>query len=112
MCNKQDLVTNVMDLSEAEARKDNPNIPKSSKVDFLAIAEEAVVMSRMAVDKANKPLIQKGVELKNRIAEIGKVPIVTFGTRLVVWSLELSYDSTHMLHVLGKGWGIITNVPS
>ncbi|CAK9111450.1 unnamed protein product [Durusdinium trenchii] len=71
-----DLVTNVMDLSEAEARKDNPNIPKSSKVDFLAIAEEAVVMSRMAVDKANKPLIQKGVELKNRIAEIGKVPIV------------------------------------
>lgn len=36
MCNKQDLVTNVMDLSEAEARKDNPNIPKSSKAEWTA----------------------------------------------------------------------------
>eukprot|EP00435_Cladocopium_sp_Y103_P011004 s3117_g2.t2 len=74
-----DLVTNVMDLSESEQRKragSKERKPYEQKVNFLAITEEAVVMSRMAVDKANKPLIKAGVELKNCTRDIGKVPIV------------------------------------
>lgn len=72
-----DLVTNVMDLSDSEQRKRaESKACTEQKVNFLAIAEEAVVMSRMAVDKANKPLIKAGVELKNCTRDIDKVPLV------------------------------------
>lgn len=73
-----DLVTNVMDLSESEQRKKNAGSKAyaEQKVNFVAITEEAVVMSRMAVDKAGKPLIKAGVELKNCTRDIGKVPLV------------------------------------
>jgi len=72
-----DLVTNVMDLSESERQKKSGSKSKlQQKVNFVAIAEETVVMSRMAVDKANKPLIKPGVELRNCVRDIGQVPIV------------------------------------
>ena len=72
-----DLVTNVMDLSDSEKRKHADTKPScEQKVNLLAIAEEAVVMSRMAVDKANKPLIKPGVELNNCLRDMGKVPLV------------------------------------
>ncbi|CAE8670774.1 unnamed protein product [Polarella glacialis] len=73
-----DLVTNVMDLTESDKRKRSgiafhkPQIA----VDFAKIAEEAVVMTTLAVDKANKPLVCDSVVLKNEICDLKQIPIV------------------------------------
>ncbi|CAE7208735.1 arcB [Symbiodinium sp. KB8] len=73
-----DLVTNIMDLAESDKRKKSaePLAVMRQKVNFLSIVEEIIVMSRHAVDKANKPLIKTGVELRNLVRNMERVPVV------------------------------------
>jgi len=73
-----DLVTNIMDLAESDKRKKStePLAMIRQKVNFLSIVEEIIVMSRQAVDKANKPLIKTGVELRNLVRDMERVPVV------------------------------------
>ncbi|CAE7944524.1 luxQ, partial [Symbiodinium sp. KB8] len=76
-----DVVTNALELSEGEQRKllSEPSA-SSQKVSFAAVAEEVVTMARLAVDKANKPLLKPGVEIKNLMAEQEQIPLVLGNT--------------------------------
>jgi len=73
-----DLVTNVMELSEgqqmheAKVKKGKVRLP----VNWLDLAEEVVVMTTMAVDKANKPLVNPAVHILNNVSMLDQVPIV------------------------------------
>ncbi|CAE8587047.1 unnamed protein product [Polarella glacialis] len=73
-----ELVTNVMDLTEAEKRKQAgaPKKAPSAPVNFAEIAEEAVVMTSLAVDKANKSLVHSAVTLVNEITKMKELPVV------------------------------------
>lgn len=77
----RDVVTNALELSEGEQRKllSEPSA-SSQKVSFAAVAEEVVTMARLAVDKANKPLLKPGVEIKNLMAEQEQIPLVLGNT--------------------------------
>jgi len=72
-----DLVSNIMDLAQHEKRKkEGKPIPKpTAPVNFTLIAEEVTVMTNMAVDKMNKPLIRPTVRLVNKLAGT-RVPII------------------------------------
>jgi len=76
-----DVVTNALELSEGEHRKlfSEPSA-SSEKVSFAAVAEEVVTMARLAVDKANKPLLKPGVEIKNLMSEREQIPMVLGNT--------------------------------
>ena len=62
-----DLVTNIMDLSEA---------PEEAKVNFAELVEEVFVMTNAAVDRSHAPLVKPGVELKNKLKDMTQIPLV------------------------------------
>eukprot|EP00933_Yihiella_yeosuensis_P075660 TRINITY_DN8510_c0_g2_i2.p1 TRINITY_DN8510_c0_g2~~TRINITY_DN8510_c0_g2_i2.p1 ORF type:complete len:930 (-),score=212.48 TRINITY_DN8510_c0_g2_i2:88-2877(-) len=73
-----DLVTNVMELSESE-KKQQASVPitkPTGNVHFGMIAAEVVLMTSMAVDRANKPLVHEEVELLEEVSKIDELPKV------------------------------------
>jgi len=73
-----DLTTNVMDMSEAEKRRQAgaPAARPTQKVNFREIASEVVMMTNLAVDKANRPLLKPDVKLVNELDQFQHLPLV------------------------------------
>lgn len=63
-----DLVTNVMDVGQG--------LPQESKVNFAELVEEVFVMTSLAVDRSNSPLVKPGVELHNQLRYMDRLPLV------------------------------------
>ncbi|CAE8655762.1 unnamed protein product [Polarella glacialis] len=70
-----DLVTNVMDMSE-DLKSGELVGHRMMPVNWLDIAEEVVVMTSLAVDKANRPLVRTSVRLVNNVSKLDKIPMV------------------------------------
>jgi len=73
-----DLVTNIMDLTEAEQRqrKGTPEMKRLSLVNMLEVAQEVTVMTSMAMDKSGKPLVGPELKLVNAMGELREFPFV------------------------------------
>lgn len=74
-----DLVTNIMEMANIDKKVDAAMsgglLVPDTPVNLMAVVEEVVWMTRMAVDKAGKPLISTKVQLVNNMST-GKVPAV------------------------------------
>jgi len=72
-----DLVTNIMDLAQNEKRRldGRPQERPQALVDFGAIVDEVHTMTKMAVDKMNKPLLKPSVRFVNKL-EGERTPLV------------------------------------
>eukprot|EP00435_Cladocopium_sp_Y103_P011620 s3117_g3.t1 len=64
-----DLVTNVTDMGQCP--------PQESKVNFAELVEEVLVMTSLAVDRSNLPLVKPGVELHNQLRYMDRLPLVS-----------------------------------
>jgi len=73
-----DLVTNIMDLTEAEQRQRRGVADGKHKglVNMLDVAEEVTMMTSMAMDKSGKPLVGPGLKLVNAMGELQDFPLV------------------------------------
>lgn len=71
-----DLVTNIMDMAQLENVRDEPQSPMAlNEVNLMAVVDEVVWMTKMAVDKAGKQLLNDQVKLINEMVE-GKLPVI------------------------------------
>jgi len=72
-----DLVTNIMDLAQNEKRRMEGRSPPrlADPVDLVAVVDEVMTMTGMAVDKMNKPLVRPTVRLVNNVAN-QRVPLI------------------------------------
>lgn len=64
-----DFVTNVIELGQG--------LPQESKVNFAELVEEVFVMTSLAVDRSNSPLVKPGVELHNQLQYMDRIPLVS-----------------------------------
>lgn len=72
-----DLVTNIMEMAQLDRREKTEGQMEITRnpVNMMAVVEEVMWMTQMAVDKAGKPLITAKVELRNEM-QTGKLPVV------------------------------------
>jgi len=76
-----DLVTNIMDMSSlstaaAKAAEQTEVDAPTAPVNLLDIMEEVCEMTRMALDKAGKPLVSRSLKLKNEM-KYGTLPLIS-----------------------------------